>query len=133
MIVVDSSAWIELFRDTGHPVAHALESILFGGGDVAVTEVIAMELLAGVSSERHAFVLRRDLLAHRFLPLDGLADYERAASLYRASRHAGETVRRLTDCLIAVPAIRVGAEVLHKDRDFDAIARHSDLKVYRAR
>jgi predicted nucleic acid-binding protein len=31
--------------------------------------------------------------------------------------------------LIAVPAIRADASVLHNDRDFDAIARHTPLRV----
>lgn len=132
MIVADTSAWIELVRDTDHPVAQALEELLRTEPEhVLVTEVIAMEVLAGAPSERHVSLLRSDLLAQRLLPLAGLADYERAATLYRVCRRSGETIRRMTDCLIAVPAIRAGAAVLHKDRDFDAIARHSDLRVYR--
>jgi predicted nucleic acid-binding protein len=35
----------------------------------------------------------------------------------------------LTDCLIAAVAIRNGVSVLHRDRDFEVIARHTDLKV----
>jgi hypothetical protein len=38
-------------------------------------------------------------------------------------------VRGLADCLIAVPAINAGAPILHADRDFDAIARHTPLQV----
>ncbi len=113
-------------------MAQALEELLRTEPEhVLVTEVIAMEVLAGAPSERHVSLLRSDLLAQRLLPLAGLADYERAATLYRVCRRSGETIRRMTDCLIAVPAIRAGAAVLHKDRDFDAIARHSDLRVYR--
>ncbi|MGZ5294241.1 MAG: PIN domain-containing protein [Actinomycetota bacterium] len=33
------------------------------------------------------------------------------------------------DCLIAAVAIREGATVLHADRDFDVIARHTDLRI----
>ncbi len=53
--------------------------------------------------------------------------YEDAADLYRACRRAGETVRTLTDCLVAALAIRTGAAVLHADEDFAAIARHTAL------
>ena len=42
---------------------------------------------------------------------------------------SGDTVRQLTDCLIAVATIKAGATVLHADRDFDAIARHSELQI----
>lgn len=130
MIVIDSSAWIELYRDSGHPVAITVERLLEQDRPIAVTEVVAMELLAGARSETEAQELHARLLGFEFLTLAGLADFERAASLYRACRRGGETIRRMTDCLIAVPAIRAGAAVLHKDRDFDAIARHSDLRVY---
>jgi predicted nucleic acid-binding protein len=34
-----------------------------------------------------------------------------------------------TDVLIAAVALRSGATVLHRHRDFDAIARHSPLLV----
>jgi predicted nucleic acid-binding protein len=39
------------------------------------------------------------------------------------------TVRFLTDCLVAVPAIRAGATLLHADRDFDHLARISELCI----
>lgn len=65
------------------------------------------------------------------LELRGLEDFEEAASLYRRCRSSGETIRNLSDCLIAVPVIREGAELLHNDADFEAIARHSDLRIYR--
>ncbi len=67
------------------------------------------------------------------LPLEGLADFEEAASLYRACRDAGETLRALSDRPIAVPIIRAGASLLHNDRAFDVIARHSELKIHLAR
>ena len=130
MIVVDSSAWIELYRDSGHPVAATVERLLDTDQPVAVTEIVAMELLAGARTETEAHELHDRLMGFEFLLLEGLADYEQAATLYRICRRQGETIRRMTDCLIAVPAIRAGAEVLHKDRDFDAIARHSDLRVF---
>ena len=62
-------------------------------------------------------------------PLNGLDGFEQAAALYRACRWAGETIRSVTDCLVAVPAIEAGAPVLHSDRDFAALARHTPLQV----
>ena len=56
-------------------------------------------------------------------------DYDKAAELYRQCRSRGETVRKLLDCLIAAVAIRSGIPVLHNDRDFDALARHTELQV----
>ena len=132
MIVVDTSAWVELLRDTGHPAAVELESLL-EGDEVAVTEIVVMELMAGARSLSHLRELRARVLAYPLLRLEGLADYEEAALIYRTCREAGETIRALTDCLIAVPAIRAGAAILHNDSDFEAIARRSGLRVHRAR
>ena len=58
-------------------------------------------------------------------------DYEDAAVLYRRCRRQGETVRKLMDCLIAACAIRVGAPVLRNDSEFDVLARHTGLQIYR--
>jgi predicted nucleic acid-binding protein len=56
-------------------------------------------------------------------------DAEAAAVLYRDCRRGGETPRAVNDCLIAAIAIRHDLPVLHRDRDFDVIARHSTLPV----
>lgn len=59
------------------------------------------------------------------------ADYEQAASPYRTSRRRGTTVRRMIDRLIAAHAIRADVPLLHADADFDALARHTDLRLDR--
>ena len=129
MIVADSSAWVELLRETGSRSHLTLRRLLAEGGPIAVTEVVVLELLAGARSSSERRRLRSILLAFPVLPLGGLAGYEAAADLYGTCRRAGETIRRLLDCLVAVPAIEAGASVLHADRDFDAIARHSPLLI----
>jgi predicted nucleic acid-binding protein len=96
---------------------------------IAVTEVVIAEVLAGAYSPKSYTALRRTLLGFPLLRLETLADYEEAASLYRACRAGGETLRSITDCLIAVPAIRAGVPVLHADSDFDKLARHTPLEV----
>jgi predicted nucleic acid-binding protein len=67
------------------------------------------------------------------LQFDGVpvepVDYETAAACYRSCRRAGETVRALLDCLVAAVAIRVGAALLARDRDFEALARHTGLQL----
>jgi predicted nucleic acid-binding protein len=129
VIVADTSAWIEFLRGTSHPVAATLRTLIGADADLAVTEVVVMELLAGARSGRHLRELRSTLLSFPLLPLEGPADFEEAAVIYRSCRSAGETLRGLTDCLIAVPAIRAEAELLHNDGDFEVIARHAGLRV----
>jgi predicted nucleic acid-binding protein len=130
LIVVDSSAWVELFRATGTPVHRRLHMAVADREPLAVTELVVGVLLAAVVSRRELANVRRMLLSFPVLPLGGLAGFEEAAQLARACRLAGETLRRgLGDCLVAVPAIRAGAAVLQRDRDFDVLARHTELRL----
>lgn len=53
--------------------------------------------------------------------------FAQAVDLYRAARRSGGTVRSGVDCLIAACALRHGLEVVHRDRDYSALARVSSL------
>ncbi len=129
MILVDTSAWIEYQRATGSPVDRRLTAAIERDEPLATMGLVLLEFLAGARDERHALELRRLLDRCRFLPLEDPSDFEAAAVVYRACRREGVTVRRLPDCLIATVAIRTGAEVLHLDADFDALARITSLSV----
>lgn len=129
MILADTSAWVEYLRATGSPAHVRLRELIAGQGELATTEVVVMELLAGAAAQAEVARLRRLLGRFELLPVEGLADYEAAADLDRRCRAGGETVRKLTDCLIAAVAIRHGATLLHRDLDFEVIARHSRLQV----
>jgi predicted nucleic acid-binding protein len=129
VILPDTSAWVEEIRHTGSTVDRALESLLASDADVAVTEPVIMELLAGARSKDELRATRKRMLAFPMLRVDNLVTYERAAVIWRLCRAAGEPVRNTMDCLIAAVAIREGASILHADRDFDAMARHAGLRV----
>ena len=130
MIVADTSAWIEFVRRTGSPVHRRLREAIAAGETVAVTEVVVAEVLAAASSDDDLTQLRKLVLGFPLLPLRGLSSYMDAASLARRCRRAGAALRHgITDCLVAVPAIEAGAPVLHQDRDFDVLARHTPLEV----
>lgn len=129
MILVDTSAWVEFLRDTGSSTCEAVDRLL--ADNLAICDPVVMEVLAGARDEHHLGQLRGLLGRVTTLPTTP-ADYDAAAALYRACRVRGETVRKLIDCLIAAVAIRAGAEVLHADADFAAIARHTDLQLHPA-
>jgi predicted nucleic acid-binding protein len=129
VILVDSSAWIEFQRGTGSPAHLRLRAAIDAGEQLATTGLVILEILAGARDERHARDLRRLLDRCTFLALEEPSDHEWAAALYRTCRRGGKTIRRLPDCLIATVAIRTGAELLHQDSDFNAIALHSPLTI----
>ena len=126
MTLVDSSAWVEFLRDTGSPACLRFRELVTSG--IAVCDAVRMEILAGARNESHLSTLR-DLLAEATIIPMRASDYEDAAALYRHCRRRGETVRKLLDCLIAAVAIRAAIPVLHNDRDFDVLARHTDLQL----
>lgn len=128
MILIDTSAWVEFLRDTGSPVCNRVDSAL--GGDIAICDAIRMEVLAGARGGRHLEALRRLLARASVLPVEP-AHYDEAATLFRHCRREGETVRKLIACLIAAIAIRADAPVLHRDGDFDVLARHTPLEIAR--
>ena len=92
-----------------------------------------MELLAGARTSAERARLRARLIALPRLTLRGLADFESAAELYRICRGRGASVRKLMDCLIAAVAIREKVTVLHNDRDYEVLARHTPLRTERYR
>jgi predicted nucleic acid-binding protein len=129
VILADTSAWVEFLRATGSSAHLRLRELIAGEGELATSEIVMMELLAGAADAGELARLRRLLGRFRLLPVEGLADYEAAADLYRRCRVGGETVRKLTDCLIAAVALRHGAALLHRDHDFEVLARHTPLRV----
>jgi predicted nucleic acid-binding protein len=127
-VLADTSVWIELFRRTGSPTAQAMRRRL-DADEVAITDIVIMEILAGETHPDRLAKARRAVDGCAYLGQRGQRDAIAAAALYRRCRRAGETPRQLTDCLIAAVAIRNDVPVLHRDRDYDAIARHFPLRV----
>jgi predicted nucleic acid-binding protein len=127
MIVIDTSAWVEFLRDTGSRVCNAVDDLL--DSDIAISDAISMEVLAGARDEQHLVQLRGLLARASVLPTTP-ASYDHAAALYRSCRRNGQTVRKLINCLIAATAIEAGLSVLHRDTDFETLANHTELRLH---
>ncbi len=126
-ILADTSAWVEYVRDTGSPTSERLEHHL-RADELLTTDVVVMEMLAGACDDAHEARLAALLSLPSSVPVER-ADWVDAARLHRRCRARGETVRRLPDCLIAAVAIRADVAVLHRDQDFDTLARHTALRA----
>jgi predicted nucleic acid-binding protein len=131
VILVDTSAWIEFLRGTGSPAALRVEALLAEDTTLATTDVVVMEVLAGARDDLHEARLRRLLRRCQHLSVEAPDDFLAAARLYRQCRAGGDTVRKLVDCLIAAVALRSGVRVLHFDRDFEALERHTGVQIDR--
>lgn len=131
MDLIDTSVWVEFLRDTGSAACDEVERMYRERpADLATTEPVIMELLAGAGSDRAFEKLEKLTSGLPILAVDSRLDYRDAAIACRAARARGKTVRKLIDCLIAVVAVRTGAVLVHRDRDFDALAAVlPDLRV----
>jgi predicted nucleic acid-binding protein len=125
VILVDTSVWIEVFR-ASRPIELA-ELVDFD--DVVTCLPVVQEVLQGFREERSFRLARESMLSLPIVetPLGEVVFLE-AVALYRRARRAGLTVRSSVDCLVAACAIRSDLEVLHRDRDYAALARVSGLR-----
>ncbi|MGI8680030.1 MAG: type II toxin-antitoxin system VapC family toxin [Jatrophihabitans sp.] len=124
-MIADSSVWVDFARANVTPQVLALRRAITTR-TAMTTDVVRLEVLSGETGvDRLAAALHscEDVMQ---LPR---VDVEDAAQIYRMCRRAGKTIRSLNVCLIAAIAIRNDVAVLHRDRDFDAIARHFPLRV----
>ena len=122
MILADTSAWVELDRATGSPTHLRLRSLIAADQQVAVTEPVLMEVLAGARDKAGEQRLRGLLLRCELLGVEPTSDFEAAADLYRRCRRTGFTPRGLLDCLVAAVAWRNDAQLLARDVDLERVA-----------
>ena len=131
MLLVDSSVWIDWLRGSDTDAVRFVQA-RESQEELALTHMIYLEVLQGVSSQRQFVATQKVLSAQSvLLPLDGMETFEAAAQLYRRARTQGLTIRKSTDCLIAAMALEHGALLVHNDRDFLALAQAvPQLQVY---
>ena len=93
---------------------------------------VVQEVLQGFRNEQ-AFKAAREAMYALPLIASPMSQqiFDSAVDLYRRARRAGYTVRSSVDCLIAACAIAHSMPVLHKDRDFDLLAKISTLESRR--
>lgn len=125
MILVDTSIWIETFK-AKNPL-RLEDHVDFE--DVVTCLPVVQEVLQGFRDEAAYRKARAAFLAMPLVesPLTEAVFLE-ASGLYRAARRLGLTVRSSVDCLIAACALRNGLTVLHRDRDYPALAKVSALE-----
>lgn len=125
MVLVDTSVWVEVFQK---PSRIRLQEVV-EFDDIVTCLPVIQEVLQGLRDERAFVTAREAMLAFPVVESSLRTEVVLSAvDLYRRARRAGLSVRSGVDCLIAACALRNGLEVLHHDRDFDALAEVSDLR-----
>jgi predicted nucleic acid-binding protein len=119
MILIDTSAWIEFFRDRD-PVAGAVDAAL-ANNDAAVCGPVEAELRRGLANDRE----RRKVLPL----LDACHILAQPADLWTEAGDLGFALRRrgvtpkTVDLLIATYALTHSAILLSTDKDFLAMQK----------
>jgi len=125
-ILVDTSVWIEVWRRDATGPQEALQREL-EDADTYFSALVQLEVLAGSIHEKEWRALRHFFAGQIFLPvLD--ESWERAARIFFDLRRRGLTVRSLVDCCLAQQALDHDLLLLHRDRDYEAIARVRPLR-----
>ena len=126
MILVDTSAWVAMFRKSR---PYRLEPGIDLEEVVTCLPVI-QEVLQGFREEGAYRTARDAMLALPIVesPMEQSLFLE-AAELYRAARRRGLTVRSSVECLIAACALRHDLPILQADRDFELLSSVAPLRV----
>ena len=130
-VLIDSSAFIEFFREGDSDLAETVDQLL-EARLAAVCGVVKAELLQGTRSEREFKRLGRMLDALPCLP-EPDDRWSRVARLGFDLRRQGVNGVRVPDLLISVVALHADVPLLHRDAHFDAIiARVRGLRLFGA-
>ena len=128
MILVDTSVWIDYFRGASTRQADYLQQAIQRDDDLCTCGIIVTEILQGIPSDEELREVKNDLASLIFLPMPDQS-YYLAANIYRKAKSKGLMIRSTIDCLIGACAIENGAILLQNDKDYQAIARVSSLRL----
>lgn len=128
LLLVDTSVWIDVLRGNVPPAYPAI----IASGEVVTCLPVIQEVMQGIDAKSRIKFLAASLALADIRVLEdpltrGVVDD--AVALYRSAGAAGFQIRSSVDCLIAACAIRNGAVVVHRDRDFNHLARTSPLQA----
>lgn len=127
LVLIDSSAWILAIRGT-HPDADIVDQLL-AARRAATNRVIVAELLIGTKTAQEYREFSDDLAVLPHLELTEPV-WAESARIGFGLRRKGVTAS-LPDLIIVACAITHGCELFSNDQDFDLIARHTPLKIYK--
>jgi predicted nucleic acid-binding protein len=130
VVIVDTTVWVDYFRDSRTPEVEWLEREL-DNQRIGLTDLTLCEILQGVREDREFEQVRRELSNFELFDTGGENLAIAAAQNFKTLRKNGRTVRRTIDCLIASFCILHGYSLLHRDHDFQPFEKLLGLSVVR--
>ena len=129
MILVDTSVWIEIFKDKTGYVATAFQERI-GSKNYVLSRFNQLELLQGARDHKECELLE-DYLSTQYYLEATKHTWPAAARIYFELRRKGVTINSSVDCCIAQIALEYGAILLHMDKDFENISKIRPLQQER--
>ena len=129
-VIVDTSVWIDFFN--GRLTAHV--KLLFGLMDtdlIIVPPVILQEVLQGINNKEMIHIVEEIFMGYHFIAYDSYEIAFNSAELYRSLRQKRVAIRSSNDAVITILCMQNKAMLLHNDKDFNNIAKHTSLKIYK--
>ena len=120
MILVDTSVWIEIFKDKSGYIVNAFQKSI-GTENYVISRFNQLELLQGARDQQEWDLLEDYLSTQYFLEASQFT-WSEAAKIYFELRRKGFTINSPIDCCIAQIALEHGAFLLHRDKDFEKIS-----------
>ena len=133
-ILIDTSIWsLALRRQSGvvNPESVMLRTLIEQGEDIHLLGIILQEVLQGIRNPKDYHVLKDYLDAFPLIELTR-EDYIKAAELKNRLIKKGKQISTI-DALIASASISNSCYLFTTDKDFEHIAQHSSLKLFRMR
>lgn len=128
-VLVDTSIWIDFFRDPELIASRTLAALL-DDDRVRITGPVITELFRGCRNQKESRRLRELLEPVPRVAVDDRV-WDDAGDLGYALARKGITAFSI-DLLIACIALRHDLQVFSRDCHFEQFARHSTLRVYRS-
>lgn len=128
MIFVDTSAWIEYFKDGVPSVVEKVDRYLVRDS-VGIGDLIYCEVMKGIQSVSEREEVSSLLLSLPQFEMLGFRVAEKAAANNRLLRSRGVTVNKTVDVIIGTFCAERDIPLLHHDSDFTHMARHIGLSV----
>jgi predicted nucleic acid-binding protein len=100
-----------------------------GAGPIVIGDIVLLELLQGSAPDTRAQATEGWLRSFTVVPMLTEALAIRAAGHYRRLRGLGITPRGTPDLIIATWCIAHAVPLLHRDRDYAAMAEHLGLPI----
>ena len=117
MILVDTSVWIDYLNGNESSQTNILDKALIDGS-VSIGDLIFLEVLQGIKSEREYNKTRTALATLEQYEMFGHNMVEKCAENFRFLRKKGITIRKTNDVIIATFCIENNLPLLFSDRDF---------------